>query len=259
MRARPERSLVRHCRALARRRRATVTPNRVAGELAGKTHAGNYFWRSPVNNVRGDGKWPFPGLFAPIEKKCRKMRKSLALRNRLWFCCAVASNKAPNQTKPNQKYDHVSPYRSAPSRAPLHRAPFNAARRSPFRRAGFFRPEQAQISPVLSQSRRSSIRLHRSLVLLLLNFPQITKPNQTTKMRAIVTKYHGPTNTRGSRIIARAEGVKPLPIPYPHELSGEACHRAAAVALCIRQGWPTELASGGLPDQSGYVFCFRDQ
>ena len=77
-------------------------------------------------------------------------------------------------------------------------------------------------------------------------------------MKAILTKYHGPTNNRGSRISACAEGVKSLSIPYPHELSGEACHRAAAVALCTRQGWPTELASGGLPDQTGFAFCFID-
>jgi hypothetical protein len=75
-------------------------------------------------------------------------------------------------------------------------------------------------------------------------------------MKAIITKYLPATNTRGSRIKAMAEGVKSLSIPYPHELSGEEVFKAAAVALCKRQGWPESLAAGGLPDQSGYAFCF---
>jgi hypothetical protein len=77
-------------------------------------------------------------------------------------------------------------------------------------------------------------------------------------MKAILTKYHGVTNTRGSRIIAHAEGVKSLTIPYPHELSGEACHRLAATLLCERQEWPTELVGGQLPN-GDYVFCFKNQ
>lgn len=76
-------------------------------------------------------------------------------------------------------------------------------------------------------------------------------------MKAIITKYLPATNTRGSRIKATAEGVKSLSIPYPHELSGEAVHKAAAVELCKRQEWPETLIGGGLPDQSGYAFCFN--
>ena len=50
-------------------------------------------------------------------------------------------------------------------------------------------------------------------------------------MKAIVTKYHGPTDTRGSRITASDEDGNKCTIPYPYQLSGEACHRAAAQAL----------------------------
>jgi len=75
-------------------------------------------------------------------------------------------------------------------------------------------------------------------------------------MKAIIAKYMPATNARGSRIKATAEGVKPLSIPYPHELSGEAVYKAAALELCKRQGWPESLAGGGLPDQSGYAFVF---
>ena len=84
-------------------------------------------------------------------------------------------------------------------------------------------------------------------------------------MQAIVTKYHGPTNLRGSRISAKCERGR-ISIPYPHELKqGEECHRAAAAALIARfiredvekygkeanppgRGWLTPYVSGGLPD-----------
>lgn len=78
-------------------------------------------------------------------------------------------------------------------------------------------------------------------------------------MKAIVTKYLPCTSTRGSRIKASAEGTKSVTIPYPHELSGQEVHRAAAIELCKRNGWSTELVGGGLPDQTGYAFCFANQ
>lgn len=77
-------------------------------------------------------------------------------------------------------------------------------------------------------------------------------------MKAIQTKYLGPTNTRGSRIKAWAEGGHSVTIPYPHELSGMEVHRAAAVALAERMKWPTDLVGGGLPN-GDYAFCFNNQ
>ena len=76
-------------------------------------------------------------------------------------------------------------------------------------------------------------------------------------MKAIQTKYHGATNTRSSRISATAEGGNRVSIPYPHELSGEAVHAAAALALCRKLGWQGELVGGGLPN-GDYCFCFTD-
>jgi hypothetical protein len=75
-------------------------------------------------------------------------------------------------------------------------------------------------------------------------------------MKAIVTKFLPCTDTKGSRIKASAEGVKSVTIPYPHELSGEACHEAAALALCEKYGWNFPLVGGGLPDGTGFAFCF---
>jgi hypothetical protein len=75
-------------------------------------------------------------------------------------------------------------------------------------------------------------------------------------MKAIITKYLPATNTRGSRIKASAEGVPSIVIPYPYELSGEEVHKRAALTLCAKYGWNHSLVGGGLPDQSGYAFCF---
>jgi hypothetical protein len=73
-------------------------------------------------------------------------------------------------------------------------------------------------------------------------------------MKAIITKYLPSTNTRGSRIKATAEGLPSLTIPYPYELSGEACHRLAAETLATKYWSNTELRSGSMPDGKGYAF-----
>ena len=73
-------------------------------------------------------------------------------------------------------------------------------------------------------------------------------------MKAIVTKYHGPTNARGSRISASDEDGNKITISYPYELSGEAVHRKAAEALCEKMEWTGNLIGGSL--KNGYVFVF---
>ncbi len=73
-------------------------------------------------------------------------------------------------------------------------------------------------------------------------------------MKSIRTKYHGPTNTKGSRISASDEDGNHISISYPYELSGEDVHRKAAVALCEKMGWKGRLVGGSLRD--GYVFVW---
>lgn len=75
-------------------------------------------------------------------------------------------------------------------------------------------------------------------------------------MKAIFTKYHGPTNTKGSRISASDSDGNRVTISYPYELSGEAVHRQAAVALCSKMNWKGELIGGSL--KNGYVFVFAE-
>jgi len=73
-------------------------------------------------------------------------------------------------------------------------------------------------------------------------------------MKAIMTKYLGPTVFHGSSIKAFDKDGNTTTIPYPYELSGEEAYRKAAIALCAKMGWPTNLVGGETGD--GYVFCF---
>jgi hypothetical protein len=77
-------------------------------------------------------------------------------------------------------------------------------------------------------------------------------------MQVIQCKYHGPSETRGSRIAAKCEAGS-ISIPYPHELSGQACYRLAAEKLADKLGWTGKhygpLLGGQLSDSS-YVFIF---
>jgi len=92
---------------------------------------------------------------------------------------------------------------------------------------------------------------------------------------AIVTKYLGPTDYRGSRIAAfvperiaacdndgEADWNRPsywrLTIPYPHELGpGAKAHQAAAMALARRLGWFGTWYAGALV--TGYCFVMGDE
>ena len=76
-------------------------------------------------------------------------------------------------------------------------------------------------------------------------------------MKAIITKYLSATNNKGSRIKAYDCDKNSVTIGYPHELSGEAVYKLAAVKLCEKMGWDTDLVGGGL--DNGYAFCFKKQ
>ena len=66
--------------------------------------------------------------------------------------------------------------------------------------------------------------------------------------KAIVTKFHGPGNVRGSRYSARAEGNSVVIVGADNSLGFEGNHCAAALALCAKLGWTGKLAMGQLPD-----------
>lgn len=54
-------------------------------------------------------------------------------------------------------------------------------------------------------------------------------------MQAILTKYHGPTNTRGARISARCQRGR-ISVSYNSEWNDEENHKHAACVLCDRFG-----------------------
>lgn len=54
--------------------------------------------------------------------------------------------------------------------------------------------------------------------------------------RCIVTKYHGPTNTRGSRVIATAYG-KRVTFPWDHAEDAHMNHAMAAAYAASKLGW----------------------
>ena len=73
-------------------------------------------------------------------------------------------------------------------------------------------------------------------------------------MQAIITKWIGPTNTKGARIKASASAGS-VTIGFPHELGLYERHEKAARALLDKLGWDFELASGDLPDGSTVFVC----
>ena len=76
-------------------------------------------------------------------------------------------------------------------------------------------------------------------------------------MQAIVTKYHGPTNVKGARISATSASGLRASIPYPHELSIEDAHKAAAQALCDKLNWHNFRVMGGI--KGGYAHVFVEE
>lgn len=74
-------------------------------------------------------------------------------------------------------------------------------------------------------------------------------------MKAILVKYLGPTNTKGSRIKVSACGVKS--IIYPFDYGSDHQEHEAAIRFCAFNKWPIKLIGGQLPN-GDYVFCFNN-
>lgn len=71
--------------------------------------------------------------------------------------------------------------------------------------------------------------------------------------QAISTKFHGPTNSRGSRIIAKCAAGR-LTFDYQHQHNSQMNHDLAAQALATKMGWSGSWVSGGSPDETGSVY-----
>ncbi len=74
-------------------------------------------------------------------------------------------------------------------------------------------------------------------------------------MQAIVTKYLGPTNVRGSRIKAKCQAGS-VTLSWEYGLNSMNNHLAAAKALATKLGWNYgEWIGAGLPDGSCVYVC----
>ena len=77
-------------------------------------------------------------------------------------------------------------------------------------------------------------------------------------MKAITTKYHGPTSTRGSKVSASDKDGNRVSIPYDHALNSEEAHRKAAVAFCAKMKWSGADTMVGGSIKDGYAFVFTE-
>ena len=72
-------------------------------------------------------------------------------------------------------------------------------------------------------------------------------------MKTITTKFHGPTNTRGSRYSA-TDGDNRVSVSDDDTLNSGKNHDRACLALCKKLRWKGRMISGGT--KTGYVYVF---
>ena len=72
-------------------------------------------------------------------------------------------------------------------------------------------------------------------------------------MKAITTRYHGPSNVRGSRISA-TDGDNRIYISMDPEWNGDTAHEKACEALCHKMGWKGRLQHGHLGNDHVFVW-----
>lgn len=77
--------------------------------------------------------------------------------------------------------------------------------------------------------------------------------------QAIIIKYVGPTNTRGSRVRVKTGSGLSMMVPWDSELDTAENHIDAAQAMMKKQGWDqyNDIVGGGTQD--GYVFVQIDK
>ena len=75
--------------------------------------------------------------------------------------------------------------------------------------------------------------------------------------KAILVKYLGPTNTKGTRWKAMAQGGANLTLSRDYELEGDADARRVADALREKMQWRAIYGAGSLPN-GDYVFTLGE-
>ena len=72
--------------------------------------------------------------------------------------------------------------------------------------------------------------------------------------QAIITKYLGPTNTRGSRVKATAAAGSVI-LEWDNAVNAETNHEYAANALCAKYKWAGGYIGGQLPNGDHVFVC----
>jgi len=89
-----------------------------------------------------------------------------------------------------------------------------------------------------------------------MNEPKKESVVEAGVFRAILTKYFGPGNTRGSRIKAIAgDGGPSVTLSYASRLSSEENHAAACKALVDKLNWGGRWIGGATKDGYAFVDC----
>jgi hypothetical protein len=74
-------------------------------------------------------------------------------------------------------------------------------------------------------------------------------------MQTISTKYVGPTNYRGSRIIATSASGRKITVSYDPAVSSESAHMNGVIALAEKLGWKGTMSGGHTKDGMVWVFA----
>lgn len=75
-------------------------------------------------------------------------------------------------------------------------------------------------------------------------------------MKAIITKYHGPGNVRGSRYSASDGNHNRITLHADDSLDSDGNHNAAAIALCVKMGWTDSPLMSGTLGAGSRVYVF---
>ena len=76
-------------------------------------------------------------------------------------------------------------------------------------------------------------------------------------MKAIRTRYSGPTNTRGSRIHATDGDGNRVSVSYQYQMANVGGHEYAAYSLMRKMGWSNELIGGSFGHDQYWVMLPR--
>ena len=76
-------------------------------------------------------------------------------------------------------------------------------------------------------------------------------------MKAIVTKYHGPTENKGSRYSATDSDGNKVTLSTACDLINESDHDRIALALCNKMKWTGKLVRGSL-NSCQYVYTWLE-